>query len=206
MMKLNSEWALRLAVAAVLTTFTGYAAAEVPSQSLRLVSADAQLNQQIDSKTATSGEQITAKLTSNVTTADGTKIDRGAELIGEVSGVEASAHHGPAHISIVFNEARLKDGRQIPVRAVLLGAYPPEDDDNGTAADPMSLQPHFIPADQKIDQEAGILSHVSLHSNAGGQSSGNFVSSDRDIHLGRGTQLQFALAPRSSTNLMSGAE
>jgi hypothetical protein len=202
---MKSVRTLRLAVVTTLAAFAGCAAAaDMPTQ---LVSADAQLVQRLDTKTATPGEAVTAKLTDKVKTADGWEIPKGAELIGRVSRVKASMNDGPSQMNIVFNEARLRSGKTIAIRAMVLGAYPPANYGDSGNTDAMDVQPHLIPADQRIDQEPGLLSHVSMKSNAEGKNSAVFASSDRNIDLRSGTQLQLAIAQvNGTTTMMKGAE
>jgi hypothetical protein len=120
-------------------------------------------------------------------------------LMGKVEQVQMSSNHGPAKISLVFDQARLNDGHKIPVKATLLGAYPANAGqyyaDTSSNGSLVAGQPHFIPADQKIDQEPGTLSHVSMHSSVGSNASGVFMSTDRNFNLKKGTELQIALAP-----------
>ena len=68
-------------------------------------------------------------------------------------------------------------------------------------------QPHLIAADQQTDQVPGLLGHVALHSNAAGDNSGEFTSTDNNIDLKRGTQFQIAIAPEGSESKQTnGAE
>lgn len=186
---------------AMLAATCGYAAAQTAAspQSLQLVSANAQLVKAVNSGNATPGEIVKAKLTSNVKTVDGMKLDKGTVLIGQVEKAEKSTHDGPATLSLVFDKAKLTNGRTIPVKATLLGAYPASAGDywidSTGSGSMMPVQPRTIPDDQKIDQEPGALSHVALRSAVQSNVSGVFTSKDRNIRLKTGTRLQLAIAP-----------
>jgi hypothetical protein len=181
---------------------SGYATAQSSPQHLQLVSADAALVHSVDSKDAKPGEMVTAKLTSDVKSADSMELPKGTLLIGRVQHVRMSTDNGPSRLSIVFTKARLRDGRSIPIKATLLGAYPGgasnSYDYTGVGGPYTSMQPHLIPYDQKVDQEPGTLSHVAMHSAVQSSASGVFTSKDRDVNLKSGTELQIAIAPRTS--------
>ncbi|MGC2164046.1 MAG: hypothetical protein WA634_19255 [Silvibacterium sp.] len=180
-----------------------YAATQTAPQGLQLVSASAQLTHRVDSKNAMQGQVVTAKLTSNVKSADAMELPKGTLLIGKVEHVQMSTQNGPARISLVFTKARLENGHMIPIKATLLGAYPSDAGDSysytGVGGPMIGVQPHFIPYNQKVDQEPGTLNHVAMHSAVQSNASGVFTSKDRNIDLKQGTQLQIAIAPRTSS-------
>jgi len=194
-----------LAIAAALVAVPGLAApcyAQTSTQNLQLVSANARLIHNLDSKDAKEGQMVTAKLTGNVKAADSTELPRGTMLIGKVEHVQMSTDNGPARMSIVFTKARLRDGRTIPIKATILGAYPSSSENSfiytGVGGPYVGAQAHFIPDDQKIDQEPGTLSHVAMHSAVQSHASAVFTSKDRNIDLKSGTELQLAIAPRTT--------
>lgn len=173
------------------------------TENLQLVSANAQLVKGVNAKDASQGQTVKAKLTSDVKLANGMKLDEGAMLIGKVDGVQKSMNDGPSKISITFDQLRTKDGKTVPVKATLLGAYPAntaaywvDTSSNGAL---MPIQPHTIPSDQKIDQEPGSLSHIAMHSAVQSNASGVFMSKDQNVNLKRGTRLQVAIAPETMT-------
>lgn len=182
-------------------------ATQQQAQNLKLVSAGAQLTHDLNTKDAAQGQMVTAKLTTNVKTASGMKLDKGTVLTGKVEQVKKSEDKGPSRLSIVLDQARLKDGRTIPVKATLLGAYPASTGedyaDNGMNGPMIAGQPHFIPSDQKIDQEPGTLSHVTMKSAVQSNASATFTSNDRNINLKRGTRLQIAIAPMTGAGTAS---
>jgi hypothetical protein len=193
-----------LGISALAFSMYGYAAAQTTTQNIQLVGAQAKLISAVDSKDAAQGQVITAELTDNVKAADSTDLRKGTLLVGKVEEVQKSDNNGPAKLTVVFDQAKLKDGKTIPIKATILGAFPaPEgfDDDNYS---PVALLPQSIPDTRQVDQEPGTLSHVSMHSAVQSDASGVFTSDDRNINLQRGTQLQFALAPEAATSAQPG--
>jgi hypothetical protein len=203
-MRINSIRSSAFGIAAAFLAISGYATAQATPRNMQLVSANARLVHQLDSKDATQGQIVTAQLTGNVKTADGMELPRGTLLMGKVDHVQTSTKDGPSRLSIVFNQARLKDGHTIRVKATLLGAYPSDlgsyyadTGDNGSV---LNTEPHFIAADQKVDQEPGLLGgNIAMHSAVQSHASAVFVSKDRNIDLRSGTQFQLAIAPATSS-------
>lgn len=184
--------------ALLLFPMFGRATATTSTGRLKLVSADANLITRLDTKDLKQGERVTARLTSSVKTADAMDLPKGTVLIGKVEHVQTSMNKGPAKLSLVFDEARLRDGHTIPIKATLLGAYPGPSvgsyNYTGVGGPYIGLQSHFIPDDQRVDQEPGTLSHIAMHSAVQSPVSGVFTSKDRNIDLRRGTQFQLAIA------------
>jgi hypothetical protein len=194
----SSILAIAATLIAVPAALTSVAAAQAAPENLQLISADAKLVETLDTKNAAQGQIVTAKLTSGVKNAGATELPKGTMLLGKVEQVRISTHNGPAQLSIVFDQARLSDGRTVPIKATLLGAYPADTgeywDETGAAGPPAAVEPHIIPADEKVDQEPGTLGQVSLQSSVRSNSSGVFLSKDRNIHLKTGTQFEIAVA------------
>lgn len=201
-MKINILRSSALGIAAALMAIPSFAAAQDSSQNMRLVSANARLAHRLDSKDARQGQIVAAQLTSDVKGSGSMELPKGTMLMGKVEQVQMSSNDGPARMSIVFDQARLSNGQSVPVKATLLAAYPADTGDyfavTGTTGTAMAGQPHFIPDDQQIDQVAGSLSHVSMHSAVQSNASGVFMSTNRNIDLSKGTQLQIAVAPETS--------
>lgn len=195
------------AAIALLPLFSvpAFAATGSSANHLRLVSANAQLITLVNTKDARRGERVTAKLTSNVKAADSMDLPKGTVLIGKVEHVQMSRDRGPSKLSILFDQAKLRSGQVIPIKATLLGAYPSSSWDSfnytGVGGPYTGVHPHYIPDDQSVDQESGTLSHIAMHSAVQSPVSGVFTSKNRNFKLNQGTELQFAIAPMTmSTN------
>lgn len=189
----------KLGIPAAVLALCGVAMAQSQSK-VQLVSANAQLTQNVDSKNVTEGQTVTAKLTSDVKDAGAVELPKGSTLIGKVTHVQKS--NGSVELSIVFDQAKLRDGKTVAIKATLLSAAPAGDGnyfvqtgDNGSL---LPDQPHLIPADQKVDQTPGLLKGVAMHSDVESDTSGVFTSNGRDINLTRGTQLQLAIGQEGS--------
>ena len=205
-MKMNYLRSYALGVAAALVSLPMYASMQTQPQNLNLVSANAELMQSLNSKSTRPGWSVRAKLTSDVNNNGQTELPKGTVLLGNVKQVQNGNANGmnKSKIGIVFNEARLSNGREVPIKATLLAAYPPQMTGVAeNASSYMIVQPHRIPNDQKVQQDPGTLSHVMMKSNVQSNLSGVFLSKKHDINLHQGTRLQLAIAPE--TNAMSHA-
>lgn len=198
-----------LGAAAIVAVMGGYARAQDASQNTQLVGANARLVDTVDTKKASPGQAITAKLTSNVKEAGTVELPKGTLLIGRVDQVNQSVNGSPATLSVTFDQAKLSDGRTVPVKATLLGAYPADAGDyyveTGNGGALIGGLPASVPADQKIDQEPGTLGNVEMRSAVQSNASGVFTSKNRNIDLKSGTQLQVAIAPEAPTATQSGS-
>ena len=195
-----------LAVAAAIAllpflAMPALAATGSTSSHLHLVSAKAKLITTLNTQRAKKGEPVTAKLMSDVKASDSMNLPKGTILLGKVEQVQRSSNKGPAKLSVVFNEAKLHNGHLVPIKATLLGAFPVSSWDSynftGVGGPYIGLHSGYIPDNQRVDQEAGTISHVAMHSAVQSPVSGIFSSRNRNFKLHRGTELQFAIAPMS---------
>lgn len=179
---------------------SGNAAMAQTTQNAELMTGTAQLVQKLDAKNAKAGELVTAKLTSNIQDPGSTgafALPKGTLLMGKVEDVKASGNHGPSSLSLVFNEAKLKNGKTVPIKVTLIGAHPAPNAGNwdGTYSYLGGAIPKTVSASQKFDQGPGTLNHVGMHSAVQSQDSAVFTSQDRNVELKPGTRLQVAVAP-----------
>lgn len=200
-MKMNHLRSYALGIAAALVSLPMYASMDAEPQNLNLVSANAELTQGLNSKSTTQGQSVMAKLTSDVKTEGQTELPKGTMLIGKVDQVQnADSNGNNSKISIVFNEARLSNGREVPIKATLLAAYPPEVMGVAESASSyMIQQPAHIPSDLQVQQDPGTLGHIMMKSSVQSDVSGVFLSGKHKINLDRGTRLQLAIAPETSS-------
>lgn len=184
-----------------LTSLVAVGAASAQS----LVGVNTQLDRTLDSKSAAAGQVVTAKLDSTVTTAEGTKLPRGTELIGKVADVKNT--NGATSVSVVFTSAKLKGGKEIPVKATLLGAFPDVDPIAQTLGD-VAVQPApaTVDGDSTFDQQTGALGHVAMTSAVKSHDSGTFSSPDGNFKVLAGTYLQVGIAPASAASGANAAE
>jgi hypothetical protein len=162
----------------------------------------------LDSQTAAAGQVVSVKLDGSVKTPDGVKLPRGTELIGKVTAVTPAKNGQASSVSVAFTEAQLKGGKQIPVKATLLAAYPGDEGVESQYSDEtMDAVPSSIPADRTIDQEPGALpGGVALKAAVQDPNSGTFSKKDGNVRLTAGTYLQIGVAPATGSGSTSAAE
>jgi hypothetical protein len=190
---------LSLGLAVVSMISAGAASAQ------SLAGVNTRLVKPLDSQTAANGQEITVKLDNGVTTPAGVKLPRGTELIGKIADVKASQNGGPASVSVVFTTAQLKGGKQIPVKATVVGAFPAISADEAQNVSP-ELPPDHVGSDRSIDQEPGELPGITLKAAVQDPNSGTFTKANGNFTLNAGTFLQVAVAPSSSSTSTSAAE
>lgn len=177
-----------LSIATGLIALSASALTFAQSQSPQLMSGYAELNHELDTKSAMQGQIVSAKLTNSIQTADGLKLPSGTELLGHVDQVQASHKSGQSVIELTFDKAQLKDGKQVPVKATLI------------EVDPANSQSSVLPpvaSDDKFQQESAV-SGATLISSVQATDSGKLVRKDKNIRLETGTKLLIAVAPGSA--------
>jgi hypothetical protein len=198
-MRFQSLKNLSFGVALVSAIAVGSASAQT------LVGVNTRLDHTLDSTSAASGQVVTAKLDGTVTT-DGVKLPKGTELIGKVAEVKAAQNGSAASVSLVFTSAKLKDGKEIPVKATLLAAYPESAGDAATySGDLIGPAPAQVGGDSAFNQQAGALRNVAMNSAVKSSDSGTFLS-DGNFRLLAGTVLQVGIAPAGGVSGANAAE
>jgi hypothetical protein len=198
-MRFQSLKNLSFGVALVSAIAVGSASAQT------LVGVNTRLDHTLDSTSAASGQVVTAKLDGTVTT-DGVKLPKGTELIGKVAEVKATQNGSAASVSLVFTSAKLKDGKEIPVKATLLAAYPESAGDAATySGDLIGPAPAQVGGDSAFNQQAGALRNVAMNSAVKSSDSGTFLS-DGNFRLLAGTVLQVGIAPAGGVSGANAAE
>ncbi len=93
-------------------------------EAMRMVPARAELLRPLDAKKDQSGSAVQAKLVQKVTLADGTELPNDTTLVGEVT-VDDMQQQGISKIALRFNQARLKNGTAVPIKATIVGFFGP---------------------------------------------------------------------------------
>jgi hypothetical protein len=169
--------------------------AEAKREARQMVPARVVLLDEVSAKKAHEGDQVRAELRSrDVVLKDGTRLPGGTVLVGKIT--EAQASPGNVRLAMLFNDARLKDGRTVPVKATIVAIEPPADDADG-------VQQAVVPARDVWNQntlqvdELGAVSGADLHSSIAGNNSGVIVSNRKsNIKLAAGSQIDLAIGPR----------
>jgi hypothetical protein len=170
---------------AVLALAVSAAAKDIPQSTTdhqALSPAIAELQSNLDAKTAKVGDVVTAKLTEGVQVA-GVELRRNTLLIGHVVEVEPSENNGASKIILTFDKAQPKNGQPIAVKATIVGIFP-----NGFTVALPDLNPTL-----KVQQESSDVHGSSLTSDVQSDNSG-VLSGKRNVHLPQGTEFQLALA------------
>ena len=202
----NGSWGV--AAASLLCAGAVWAQPPAPTQpstmqrSWNLIGANARLQQKLDAKTAHRGQTVEAKLNSTVNTASGMRLDRGTELWGKVDRVQASMDGGPSTLSVVFTRAQLKNGHSIPVKVTVIGVYPSDEEQLAVNGDEtMPAAPRHVSSNFRVDQQPGMIGHVSLHSAVESRESATFRDARGNLKIGRGTYLQLGIASANGSSL-----
>lgn len=169
-----------------------------------MVRAQAALDRTIDAKQVKAGDQFTAKLANKVRLKNGTELPAGTELIGKI-GTDDMQQTGMSKMALCLDQARLKDGKTLPVKATIVGLYGPGAGSSQTypVAPGDQVKNDWKRSETGID-ELGALSGIDLHSKLASRNSGVLVSTKKDdFKLKRGTEFALALAPQGSTEQSS---
>lgn len=158
----------------------------------QLVAANAVLQHGLNAKTAKQGGSVTAKLTKTIHL-NGTELPRNTVLVGRIDAVKPSINDSASKVVLTFSQARLENGKEIPIKSTLVGLYPA-----GTILTPPQLNPQL----QTVQEPSG--SHgLRLASSVEGANSGTLSANGRNVKLSSGTELQFAVAPSSTSGASS---
>lgn len=196
-------WSLGVGMASMI--FAGAAVAHASdssaAQSGELTGVNARLVHTLDAGSAQQGQAVEAKLLGSVKTDTGLKLDKGTLLKGTVTEIQKADNGGQSSVTLNFNQAQLKNGKDIPVKVTLLAAFPPSSADQETyGMGQIGTAPQHVNPKLKIDQEAGQLSHVSLQSSVQSDNSGTFKDNTGNLKLHAGTYLQVGIAPAGANN------
>jgi hypothetical protein len=163
------------------------------------------LDHTLESSSATVGEPVTATLRESLKT-NGLDLPRGTELVGKVAEVKQAQNGGQASVSLVFTTAKLKHGKELPVKATVIAAFPQSADDvEDGGGMTMGAAPRQVPSDGTYQQEPGALAHVAMNSSVKSSDSVTFTSSE-NFKLPAGTFLQLGVGGASASTTTSAAE
>jgi hypothetical protein len=164
------------------------------TKAAQLVSANAVLETGIDARTAKAGDAVTAKLTSSVHLPGGTELQRNTLLTGHIDQVQAAVNDGFSSVVLTFDRAQPKDGQAIAIKSTIVGIYP-----SGTSLLPPDLNPQL-----KVEQAPNSAHGYGLTSDVQGSDSGVLKADGKNVRLGAGAQLQFAVAPIATISTATG--
>lgn len=96
-----------------------------PQRTIQMVPVQAQLDKTLDTKKAKQGDPVTAKLVQGVQIPDAEALPKNTVLEGHVDQVQASENKSDAMVTVTFDKAKLKDGKEVPIKATVLAVSEP---------------------------------------------------------------------------------
>jgi hypothetical protein len=169
--------------------------ASASQEAAQMVPAEVHLVKALDARKVHEGDQFETIVDSTIHLSNGTELPHGTIVVGTVTTDQMRATGGSS-LALEFTQARLKDGKVVPIHAMIAGITGPPSDMGymeGTPAPPNWNRSSF-----QVD-DIGVLSHVDLHSRIAGANSGVLVSSTRDdVKLSAGSRMALAIAAENS--------
>ena len=189
----NMQGASSDASSAASTASTNSQMANANVEAQQMVPAQVDLTRPLDARKDQSGSTFEAKLDGTVHLKNGTELPHGTMLEGQVT-TDKMRSNGNSRLSLEFTEAKLKDGKTIPIEATIVGIAGPENLDDSFSGNygPVAWNGTALKYD-----DIGVMSHVDLHSTIGATNSGTLVASDKsDMKLREGSRLSLALGAK----------
>src|SRR5215469_171793 len=171
---------------------------ETAQQAQQMVPARATLSHALNAGDAQSGSQFRAILNDNVHLNGGAVLHRGDTLVGKVVTDDMNTP-GKSRLALRITDAVLKNGQTIPVKATIVGLYPPDDFPSNGVVQPEQLPNTWTHGILRVDQP-GVVHGVDLHSSVSSANSGVFVSAKNNVKIPGGSELALAIAPAQNTN------
>jgi hypothetical protein len=164
-------------------------------EAMEMIPVETSLERNLDARKDKPGVQFQVRLRETAHLKNGPELPNGTTLIGTVTADRMNAQ-GTSRFALRFTEARLKDGRTIPIRATIMDVSRPE---NGFGIDPGTEAAQTWRGKALQVDQIGALSGVDLHSRIGARNSGVFVSRKKDnMKFSAGTQLTLAIAAKKA--------
>jgi hypothetical protein len=158
---------------------------------MRMVPAQVVVTKTIDAKKSQAGQQFELELSSKVKLQSGQELPKGSVLVGTIVTNEMNSN-STSKLVLRITQARLKDGKTVPVQAVITGAYS-QDSLNARYGNS-----GWAPG-QINTQQNGTLGSLNLTSRVGGTDSGTFETKKDNVRLDRGSAFSLAIAPGEGT-------
>ncbi len=176
------------------------AQASAQREAMQMVPAEVALTGELDARKVEPGYKFQTTLQDKVQLKNGPELPRGTVLMGNVVTDKMQAG-GASRLALRFTSAELKDGKRIPIEAMIVGVDGPAYDTAvygyefpGTAADVWNSKT------LKMDV-IGVESGVDLRSSIGGKNSGVFVLTEKsDVKFAEGSRITLAIAARTGGN------
>jgi hypothetical protein len=164
------------------------------TEAAQMVPAIAQLTRTLDADKDHLDFTFQAELTHKVTLTNGTVLPSHTLLIGTVTRDDMQAA-GTSEFALRLNQAKLKDGKTLPIKATIVDIRRPSSDNDGYAAS------NDWTSQTLTVEQLDVVSGVDLHSEIASNDSAVFVSTKKhDVKLPAGSELKLAIAPASDAS------
>ena len=168
------------------------------SKSLHMVSAQAVFNKSLEGKNVKAGQEFEVNLVQNVKLSDGQELQKGTVLVGTILSADMQAS-GNSKLCVRFAQARVKDGKTIPIQAVLTGLY---DQDSLNA---QYGNNGWVPGQVNVQQDKA-AGGLTLRSRVGAGDSGTLESKKNNVKIDRGSALFLGIAPGEVSGTANGGK
>lgn len=166
--------------------------AAAQQEAAQMVSGQVHLAKTLDARSAQPGQPFEAIVDGTIHLKNGTELPHGTVLVGNIA-TDDTHSSGASKLALRFTEAKLKDGKTVPIEATIAAVAGPANNDSGYVG--VDAPPAWTGTSLVIDEQ-GALGGVDLHSRVAGANSGVFVSTRKDVKLSAGSQLSLAIAAR----------
>lgn len=164
------------------------------NEATQMVPAQVALEKGLDAKKVRAGQQFEASLTGKVYLKNGVELPSGTKLMGTV--VTDSAQSGNPTLALRFTQAEIKDGKSVPIKAMIVGVNPPQE---GPPVDTTTQPANTWNYNAQQVDDVGVMSGVDLHSRINGDNSGVFVATKKsNVKFAARSQFALAIAPAES--------
>jgi hypothetical protein len=187
--------------AAVMTPSRNFAQTGAQSNAADVVSAQGALTDTVDSNKTKPGDPVRVTLSNKVRLTNGTELPAGTAIIGEVS-TDDMQLNGTTKLALRFTKAETKGGEVVPIKATIVGVFPPESEDiSGRPITPGDEVTGSLPQHPDSVDELGALPGVDLHSNVSSSNSGVLVTATKhDVKLKRGSEIALTIAQTATAH------
>jgi hypothetical protein len=164
-----------------------------------MVSARTALKENIDADSSQPGAPVRVVLRKSVRLTNGIELPAGTAIVGEVTTDDMNLS-GTAKLALRFTEAELKNGTVVPIKATIMGVYPPESSDNdGNPVAPGDQELHVWNHKSVGVEEVNAIDGVNLESQVASGDSGVLVAAKKhDVKLKWDSEIALAIAPRDN--------
>ena len=171
----------------------GQADSAAASEAAQMVPAIAQLPHTLDAEKNHLDSTFEAELESKITLSNGAILPSHTVLIGKVTRDQIQPT-GSSEFALRFDQARLKDGKTVPIKATIIDIRRPTSDTDYAESNDWTSQTLTI-------EQLNAVSGADLHSQIGSNDSAVLVSTKKhEVKVPAGSQLQLAIGPATSAS------